>query len=348
MNITRRDFLRYCISSAAVLGLDASVVMQLSKALAQDNGAAIPTVIWLNGANCTGCTISLANRIGVSAPVDVADLLINTINLEFHPNLMAASGDLAVQSLRDAVKKGNFVLVMDGGVPTAFNGHACTLWTENGREVTAMEAVRELAAKSLANISVGTCASFGGIPAAGPNPTAIRSFSQASGKPTINIPGCPAHPDWIIWVVAQLIAGINPALDSYGRPKALYPQAIHKTCPRKETGAVKVFGKVGCLKELGCKGPKTFADCVSRKWNNATNWCIGANSLCIGCTESGFPDSFAPLYKVTNWNTSVSYNPENADVAEGNLSGGPDLGWIETPEPPSGGGKPPKPPKKKK
>ena len=52
----------------------------------------------------------------------------------------------------------------------------------------------------------------------------------------------------------------------------------------------------GVLKELGCKGPKTKADCYSRYWNSGTNWCIGANAIRIGCTEKGFPDSFSPFY----------------------------------------------------
>ncbi|NOR26837.1 MAG: hypothetical protein GQ542_21080 [Desulforhopalus sp.] len=74
---------------------------------------------------------------------------------------------------------------------------------------------------------------------------------------------------------------------------------IHKTCPRKGQGEAKTFGVAEkCLKPLGCRGPETHSDCPSRKWNNGTNWCIGAGAICIGCTERDFPDKFSPFYKV--------------------------------------------------
>ncbi len=296
MQIGRRAFLKYCIGAAAALGLDLSVIGALEKAFAAGDG---PPIIWLNGANCTGCTVSLANLVGTQSPVDVADLLVNTVNLAFHPNLMGAAGDLAVQTLREAVS-GDYVLAIDGGIPTAFDGHTCMLWRENGKEVTAMEAVAELAPNALAVLCVGTCSSFGGIPAGDPNPTGIQSVKALTGINTINIPGCPAHPDWIVWTVAQLLSGAAPSLDEDGRPVELFggdKPRVHDRCPRKGEEEADTFGTDGlCLKELGCKGPKTRADCPTRNWNNGTNWCIGANAICIGCTENGFPDSFLPFY----------------------------------------------------
>ncbi|HKI50254.1 MAG TPA: iron hydrogenase, partial [Desulfobacteria bacterium] len=200
--VNRRDFLKYCIGSAAALGLNLSVLGKLEKALAAGGG---PPIIWLNGANCTGCTVSLANLFSNSdGTSNVADLLINTINLAFHPNLMGAAGDLAVTELRNATQ-GGFVLAVDGGVPTAYGGRTCMLWTENGREVTALEAIQELAPKAAAVLAIGTCASFGGMPGGDPNPTGVRSVSQISGVSTINIPGCPSHPDWVVGTIAQLL-----------------------------------------------------------------------------------------------------------------------------------------------
>ena len=295
--ISRRQFLKHCIGSAAALGLPLTVVGKLEQALAE-GGAQLPKVIWLNGANCTGCTVSLANRFSDGDVKDVADLLLNYLDLVFHPNLMGAAGDLAVQQL-EAAAKGSYILAVDGGIPTAFGGHTCLLWTDNtGHEVTAVEAVKKLAPNAAAILSIGTCASFGGIPAANPNPTKIASVSQITGKQTINIPGCPTHPDWIVWTVANLLAGEIPELDDRGRPRLLYKEEIHKKCPRKEGGEAKIFGEEKCLKELGCKGEKTKADCHIRQWNNGTNWCIGANAICLGCTEYGFPDKFSPFYKI--------------------------------------------------
>jgi hydrogenase small subunit len=295
MQISRRGFLKYCIGSAATLGLPLSVVGKLQEAQAgvTDN---LPKVVWLAGGNCTGCTVSLANRFADDGPTDLVDLLAGTIDLAYHPNLMGAAGDLAVQRMRE-ITSGDFILAVEGGIPTAFDGHTCMLWTEDGVEVTAQAAVQDLAAKAAAVISIGTCASHGGIPAAAPNPTGIVSVSELTGLQTINIPGCPTHPDWIVWTIAHLLAGEVPTLDNQGRPQALFQSIVHSNCPYRGRDEAEQFGIAGrCLEELGCKGKMTRADCPSRQWNGGLNWCIGAGAICLGCTESGFPDGFSPFY----------------------------------------------------
>ena len=292
MHISRRDFMKYCTASAAMLGLS-PMLGPLSRALAAGGG---PPVIWLSAASCSGCTVSLANRISGSAPVDLADLLINTINLAYHPTLMGAAGELAVQTLRKA-DDGAFILAVEGGVPTLYNGKTCILWSENGRDVTAMAAVNELAAKAAKILAIGTCASFGGIPGGAPNPTSVKGVKTLTGKPVINIPGCPPHPDWIVWTIANLLAGNAPPLDTLGRPTALFGKTVHSQCSRHDKDWATSLQQTGlCLNNLGCKGQQTYADCANRKWNNAVNWCVGADSPCHGCTESGFPDKFAPLF----------------------------------------------------
>jgi len=292
MKVSRREFLKYCTASAAALGLT-SALGPLAKALAAGSG---PPIIWLSAASCTGCTVSLANRISGTAPVDVADLLINTINLAYHPNLMGAAGDLAVQTLR-SVDDGSFILAVEGGIPTQYNGKTCILWSENGVDVTAMAAVNELAAKATKIICVGTCSAYGGISAAAPNLTAVKGVKALTGKTTINIPGCPPHPDWIVWTIAQLLAGTTPTLDSYGRPTYLFGSTVHTNCPRKNLNWATSMSQTGlCMWNFGCKGRNTRANCPTLKWNNGVNWCVGADMLCQGCTNSTFPDKFAPLF----------------------------------------------------
>ena len=279
------------------MGLPLTVLGKLEHALAAGD-IVLPKVIWLNGANCSGCTVSLANLFSQDGPTDIVDLLFNTIDLAFHPTLMAASGDLAVQQLKNTIQ-GSYILAVDGGIPTAFGGNTCILWTDNGREVTALEAVETLAPHAAAVLGIGTCASSGGIPAASPNATGIVPVSDIAGTRTINIPGCPTHPDWIVWTVAHLLSGEIPQLDEQNRPSALYESVIHQNCPRRGYEEVTTFGVPGqCLKALGCKGPETKSDCPSRKWNNGTNWCIGAGAICVGCTERDFPDKFSPFYKI--------------------------------------------------
>ena len=301
MKVTRREFFSYVSASAAALGLTATLA-PLEKALAAGSG---PPVIWIKGASCTGCTMSLSNLVSSSAPVDLADLLVNTIDLVYHPTLMAASGDLAVQTLMANVQPGKFILAVEGGIPTLFNGTTCTIYSQNGVDVTALAAVKQLAPLAAKVISIGTCAAYGGMAAASPNPTAIKSLAAASGVSTINVPGCPPHPDWIVWTVANLLAGVNIPLDKNGRPTHLYGSTVHSQCSRRSKSWATSLASTGlCNGNLGCKGRQTHADCPTRLWNNQTNWCVGtisgsgngADSLCMGCTEPTFPDGFSPLF----------------------------------------------------
>jgi NiFe hydrogenase small subunit HydA len=303
----------------------------MTKVLAATSG---PPIIWLKGASCSGCTISLSNLISSSAPVDLADLLINTIDLVYHPTLMGASGELAAQTLLNA-ETGNFILAVEGGIPTLYNGTTCTVFSHNGVDVTALSAVQQLASRAAKVICIGTCASFNGVCGANPNPTAIKSVSAATGISTINIPGCPAHPDWIVWTIAQLLAGNTPALDSYHRPTALYGSTVHSKCSRNRKSWATSLNDTGkCMGNLGCKGRETYADCPTRQWNNNTNWCVGtisangngADSLCQGCTQSGFPDNFAPLFS-TKGATPLGHktvNPPKVNCTQCHGSGRPD------------------------
>lgn len=294
MQIDRRTFLKYCLGSAAILSLDASLVGRLKQALAGD--ASLPTVIWIEGASCSGCSVSIANLIGGVAgdgPTDIADLLINHLNTAFAKTFMAAAGDLAVSSLREAQQQ-DFILVVEGGIPTAFDGMACTIFTENGIDITMRDAVLELAPQAMLTICAGSCSSFGGIPAAGGNPLGVQSVSQLTGLQTINLPGCPVHPDWLAGTIASALCGTIPSTDNQGRPLAFYGNTVHSRCPRKplfdRRRFADNFGQEGrCLRNLGCRGPETHADCPRRGWNNGFNYCTQSNAPCIGCVESDYP-----------------------------------------------------------
>ncbi len=325
MNISRRDFLKLCGLSAAALGLSSSKFGLLCEALANPTA---PSVIWLHGSSCTGCSVSLLNRIADTAPTTVADVLTGAINLVYHATLMTPAGDPAVAELKRVYDSGQYVLVAEGGVPTAFSGGPCIVYSLHGQETTFQQAVQEMSARALAVVCVGTCASFGGIPASGvlpgsTNPTGIRSVRQLTGRQTINISGCPANPDWVCWAIVQLLLVLNgtgsmPELDADGRPVALYATnlagapatpMIHDKCPRNllvnpaaPTAAAGFEDCDGrCLEDLGCRGPFTKSRCDGC-WNAKasdpadppvarwrSNWCIGVNAPCHGCVEKTFP-----------------------------------------------------------
>jgi hydrogenase small subunit len=246
-------------------------------------------VVWLQGAGCTGCSISFLNRVATAAPTTAAAVLTDSIDLVYHPNLMAAAGETAAAVAAQAAG-GSFILVVEGGVPTAFGGAACWAWSRAGSDVTFQQAVTDLASRATRVLAVGTCAAFGGISAAGSNPAGVRSVAVATGKAAINVAGCPPHPDWIVWVIAQLLAGNDPALDAWGRPVELYGGNLHAGCPRNGPTMAATFGVDGqCLMGRGCRGPATCAPCASQKWNDRNNWCVDANAPCLGCTEATFP-----------------------------------------------------------
>jgi hydrogenase small subunit len=270
-------------------------------------------VIYLQTAACSGCAVTMLNTASPTIKNVLIDQLMPGvhINLKFHPVIMAAAGDMAIQAMEDTAKrqKGEYVLVVDGAVPTADGGVYGAVGERNGKPVSMQQRVEELAKDALAVIAMGTCASFGGIPAAPPNPTgcvSVQKFlaSKNITKPLINIAGCPPHPDWFVGTVASIIMNGLPKaedLDDFLRPKLFYGKLIHENCPRRayfdEGKFAKKFGDEGCLYELGCKGPITHADCPIRHWNGGTNWVIGAGAPCNGCTQPEFPNETAPFYE---------------------------------------------------
>ena len=311
MPVTRRDFLRYCNLAATSVGVGAVQLGWLERALANPLA---PSVLWLQGSCCTGCSISFLNRISdkVGEPATVDTVITDAINLVYHATIMGAAGDTAVAALRKTMADGNFILVVEGGIPTAFGGRPCIAYSYNGVEVTFQQAIQELAAKALKIVCVGTCASFGGIPASGSNPTGVFNVKDLTGRATLNISGCPANPDWVVWAVVQLLLGNPVTLDADGRPVALYSTGhdgspedpiIHEKCPRNPgntgTPLATDFGENGhCLENLGCRGPYTKSRCRA-SWNgigghspaepHPGHWCIGVNAPCQGCVEPTFP-----------------------------------------------------------
>ncbi|MDO8568795.1 MAG: hydrogenase small subunit [Dehalococcoidales bacterium] len=268
-------------------------------------------VVYMQAAACSGCVISTINTASPTIKNVLIDELVPGlhINLRFHPVIMAAAGDMALKALDDTVrdKRGGYVLVVDGAIPTVPGTGA--IGERNGKPVGMDERVAEVAASAMAVIALGTCAAFGGISAAAPNPAGCQPVkklldSRGIAVPLINVPGCPPHPDWFFGTVAGIVLNGLPRaedLDDNLRPLAYYGKLIHENCPRRayfdEGKFAKKPGDEGCLYELGCKGPITHADCPNRHWNNGTNWVIGAGAPCNGCTQPEFPDSTAPFYQ---------------------------------------------------
>ena len=298
MLLSRRKFLHLIGGSAAAYGISSLWIPPVAEALEKLVKGEIPgnlPVVWFQGQSCAGCSISTINTVYP----DIAKVLTQIISMEFHPNVMAASGDPAIEVLNRIIeeKAKKFVLVVEGAIPTEAQGAFCTVGEKAGVPLSSEEWVKRLGSAAKAILNVGTCSAFGGIPAAENNPTGAQPVNKIVPDATmINIPGCPPHPDWVIGTISHVLLFGIPELDDDKRPKVFYGKNVHENCERyayfAEGKFASDYGQEGCYYELGCKGPISHCDAPLRGWNNGVNTCIKCGSPCIGCVEASFPDHY--------------------------------------------------------
>ncbi|HSF14943.1 MAG TPA: hydrogenase small subunit [Vicinamibacteria bacterium] len=296
--LSRRDFMQFVGAVAGMLGLDTVVIPRIAEALQARRK--IP-LVWLEFQDCAGNTESFLR----AAKPSVDEIILDAISLNYHETIMAAAGHLAEEVLQRTVResKGQYLAVVEGSIPMAEGGIYCTI---GGR--SALDIAREVCGNALATVAAGTCAAFGGIPAAAPNPTGAVSVSAAvPGATVINLSACPFNAANITaLLVHYLTFNKFPATDNLGRPLFAYGKRIHDACERRahfDAGQyAEGFGDQGhrlgyCLYKLGCKGPATYQNCPSVRWNEGMNWPIGAGHPCVGCAEPYFWDTMTPFYE---------------------------------------------------
>lgn len=301
MRIGRRQFLAAAAAATAAGVLDRPCLARLGQALAADDRARL---VWLQGAGCDGCAVSFLNSVHYATADAV---LTGVVEAEFQSNLMAAAGDLAVSAAQAAAAEPGYVLVVEGAIPVGADGRYCILWPGT----TMHDGLLQMAANAAFVVALGACACWGGMSGGAPDPTSARGVGEVLGNDPrlVNLPGCPAHPDWLVGTVSFLIAnGHLPPLDAHRRPLEFFGRRVHDTCfKRREYCGAGVFagalGEEGCMEPLGCKGKHTFSDCAIRQWNageagrSGVSWCVGSRSPCLGCVQPGFPDAYSPFYE---------------------------------------------------
>lgn len=290
-------------------------------------------VFWLAGMSCDGCSIAVT---GATNP-GIEGLLLGVVPampkvILHHPVLAVESGKDFVDPFRDAMNgklADPYVLVFEGSVADEriaqrtggyFSAMGVAAVPDDAEpyhvhhpEPTATW-LHSLSKGAAATIAIGTCATWGGIPAAEGNPTGSMSVMDALGKdyrsafglPVINIPGCaPVGDNFTETVFAILLflqgLGPLPAFDELGRPAWLFGNTVHQGCTRagyyEEGTFAEEYGDPECLVEIGCWGPVVNCNIVERGAINHMGGCMKAGGVCIGCTMPGFPDKFAPFYK---------------------------------------------------
>jgi hydrogenase small subunit len=289
--VSRRGFLKFCASTASLMALPPAMVPEIARAL---ENARRPSVIWLSFQECTGCTESLTRSHSPS----VENLILDQVSLDYHHTLQVASGEAAerARDLAMSENHGRYLLVVDGSIPIRDGGAYSTI-----AGVSNLDMLTRTAEGAAAVIAVGSCAAFGGIPHARPNPTGAVPVSHiVTDKPVVNVSGCPPIPTVITGVLAHFLTfGKLPDLDNLGRPLAFFGQSIHDRCYRRPFYDRGLFAesfddegarKGWCLYRLGCKGPATYNACATTKWNAGTSFPIEAGHPCLGCSEPDFWD----------------------------------------------------------
>ncbi|MDO8927124.1 MAG: hydrogenase small subunit [Sideroxyarcus sp.] len=314
--VTRREFLQFCTAMTAMLALPPAMAGAMAEAISK---ARRQSVIWLSFQECTGCTEAITR----SHSPTLENLIFDLISLDYHHTLQAASGDAAEHAREQAMKDnaGKYLLIVDGSIPMGNPGYSTIAGISN------YDMLVETAKGAAAIVSVGTCAAYGGIPMADPNPTGAVAVSDiVKDKPIINVPGCPPIPVVMTGVLVHFLTfGNIPELDALGRPKSFYGETIHDRCYRRpfydqgkfaQTFDDEAARKGWCLFKLGCKGPVTYNACATTKWNEGTSFPIESGHGCIGCSEPNFWDA-GPLYQALSMPVSATPSMLGAAAAAG-------------------------------
>lgn len=289
--ISRRDFLKFCTMTAASLGLASTFVPSVVHAL--ETKPRLP-VIWIDGLSCSCCTESF---IRTSHPL-AKDIILSMISLDYNDVIMAASGIQAQEAFESAIEnnRGNYILAVEGNPPFNFDGMACI---DGGKPF--LEKLEMGAKYAKAVVAWGTCASWGCVQAARPNPSHVKPVAEAlHGKPIVKVPGCPPIPEVMSALIVYLLTFDRlPELDSQGRFKVFYSQYVHDQCVRRahfdagrfveswdDEGAARGY----CLYKMGCKGPTTYNACPNTRWNDGVSYPVQSGHPCLGCSEQAFFD----------------------------------------------------------
>lgn len=309
------------------------------------NGSLLPNAIeeihafWLAGGSCDGCSIATVGATSPSAESLMTGNIPGVPKVILHHPVLAVDAGAKFMADFELAAKGElgapFVVLFEGSLPNedlaAKDGG---YWSGLGvREVEGEEIaqpvstatwLKEMSEHAAAVIAVGTCATWGGVPAAAGNPTEATGITDFLGEdylsglglPIVNIPGCAPQGDNItetIVAVLLFLHGIGPLpeFDELGRPAWLFNETVHRGCTRagfyEEGSFAKEYGDKECLVEVGCWGPVVQCNINKRGAINHVGGCMNVGAPCIGCTMPGFPDSFAPFYE-TPPGTVISSN----------------------------------------
>lgn len=307
-------------------------------------------IAWIQGQSCSGCTMSFLQSDAPAIEETLGEL---REQVSFHSTLMEPSGDAAMDGLDD----GPDVLVVEGSIPTEIPRAATLGVDERGNPKPVLDWVIELGERADVVIAAGSCAAFGGLPAAGrydsddvgESPTGARglqfdgqeaggvfgpTFTSDREIPVVNVAGCPLYAEHLILTLGTLLNGHSVALDEFNRPLPLFGPLVHDDCELREEYECFDFaaepGDDGCLYDVGCAGVYANCDGSMRLRNGGTTVCRNVGAPCIGCVEPAFWDRFSPFYRNTRDDdgTGAADPPASAEATATSPSDGISLSGM--------------------
>jgi hydrogenase small subunit len=263
-------------------------------------------LVWLTGVGCNGCTMAM---LGASEP-GIEDLIQGNVPdaprvTLIHPELAMESGDAYRANLERAAEGllSPMVLVLEGAIPDdrrAGEGSFSRMGTSpEGRAVTIGNWIERLAPHAEAVIAIGSCAAWGGVPAADGNPIGARGLEDFLGRgfksrgalPVVNVPGCaPAGEGFIetlIYVFLHLAQLVPLDLDEERRPRWMFNHDAYPLPPRVEYPPAAGFD-LSHRPVVKCQVPVAG-------WLRGFGGCARIGGSCIGCTDRDFVDQHLAL-----------------------------------------------------
>jgi hydrogenase small subunit len=319
--VSRRAFLRFCAATTALLALPSTFTPRIAAAVS--NAPRIP-LVWLRGEGCGGNSEAFLR----AANPGIAELLLDALSIEYLETIMAPAGAAAEAARSAAMARfpNGYLAVVEGAISNADGGVHHTVGGRAFRDVA-----REVCDGALATIAVGSCAFDGGLAGSSGGSTDATGVVQVVSNPRfVALPGCPVNVANLAATIVHFLTFQSlPAADSRGRPLFAYGSLLHNLCERRphfEFGEfVLDWGDEGaqkgwCLYKMGCKGPQTFSNCPTVKYDEGTSWPVQAGHGCIGCHMPDFWDSMGPAYaRLPGW---LPFNPDvSADAAGMTLVG---------------------------
>jgi Ni,Fe-hydrogenase I small subunit len=225
----------------------------------------VATLLWLESGSCSGESMGILGAEGPGKDDhNLMDFLEGEdVELLWHPSLSAETPRQAAAIIQR---------ILDGEQPlTLFCVEGSIIHGPNGtgrydtfHGEPKKDLIAALCGKADYVFAMGTCAAYGGIPAAPPNPSEASglqyTFDHAggllppewvsrAGMPVINVAGCPADAATMLKTLSWVLDGIPLELKRHGKPPMVHPcladpNSAHKRC---RTGEQVGYSCYGCI-----------------------------------------------------------------------------------------------------